>query len=46
VFGQMVWRFRLSYAVGPDHAKFLAAAALMVAFLYLSASSFWRARRR
>ena len=46
VFGQMVWRYRLSFAAGPDHAKLLAAAALMAVFLYLSVSSFWRARRR
>jgi hypothetical protein len=46
VFGQMTWRMRASYAQGPDHQKFLVAAALMLVFLYLSASSFWRARRK
>jgi hypothetical protein len=46
VFGQMVWRSRASYAHGPDHQKFLAAAVLALVFLYLSVSSFWRARRR
>ena len=46
VFGQMVWRTRASYAAGPDHQKFLTAAGLMLVFLYLSASSFWRARKR
>lgn len=46
LFGQMAWRMRASYAVGPDHSKFLMAAALTLAFLYLSASSFWRASRR
>jgi hypothetical protein len=46
VFGQMVWRTRTNYAHGPDHQKFLVAAALMLIFLYLSVSSFWRARRK
>ena len=46
VFGQMVWRMRSNYAHGPDHPKFLMAAGLMLVFLYLSASSFWRARRK
>jgi hypothetical protein len=46
VFGQMAWRMRASYVAGPDHPKFLIAAALTLAFLYLSASSFWRANRR
>jgi hypothetical protein len=46
VFGQMVWRVRLSYAHGPDHQKFLVAGALMLVFLYLSVTSFWRARRK
>lgn len=46
VFGQMAWRMRSNYAQGPDHPKFLVAAGLMLVFLYLSVSSFWRARRR
>jgi hypothetical protein len=46
VFGQMVWRSRLSYLHGPDHQKFLVAGGLMLVFLYLSVSSFWRARRK
>lgn len=46
VFGQMAWRDRTSYASGPDHGRFLMAAGLMLVFLYLSASSFWRARKR
>ena len=46
VFGQNVWRTRLSYAHGPDHQKFLIAAVLLLLFLYLSVSSFWRARRK
>ena len=46
VFGQMAWRMRASYAQGPDHQKFLVAAGLILVFLYLSVSSFWRARRK
>ena len=46
VFGQMTWRLRSNYAQGSDHPKFLVAAGLMLVFLYLSVSSFWRARRK
>jgi hypothetical protein len=46
VFGQTVWRARASYLQGPDHQKFLVAGALMLVFLYLSVSSFWRARKK
>jgi hypothetical protein len=46
VFGQMAWRTRSSFAHGADHLKFLLAAGLMLVFLYLSVSSFWRARRK
>jgi hypothetical protein len=46
VFGQMVWRTRSNYAQGAEHQKFLIAAGLMLVFLYLSVSSFWRARRK
>jgi hypothetical protein len=46
VFAPTLWRTRASYAHGPDHRTFLAAAAIMVVFLYLSISSFWRARKK
>lgn len=46
VFGQMAWRLRLDYAHGPGHPKFLVAAGMTGVFLYLTVSSFWRARRR
>lgn len=46
VFAQMVWRLRDGLMQGPHHAKFLVSAALMLVFLYLCISSFWRARRR
>lgn len=44
--GPALWRTRASYAAGPEHRSFLAAAGICVIFLYLGISSFWRARRR
>jgi hypothetical protein len=41
-----LWRTRMSYAHGPDHRTFVAAALIMAVFLYLGVSSFWRARKR
>jgi len=46
VFSQTLWRTRASAEHGPDHAKFVVAACLVALFLYLTISSFWRARRR
>jgi len=46
VFARGMWRVRACYAHGPDHLRFLAYAALAAVFLYLSVSSFWRARKR
>jgi Ca2+/Na+ antiporter len=46
VFSSTLWRTRASYAHGPDHRTFLVTAGIVLIFLYLSASSFWRARRR
>jgi hypothetical protein len=46
VFGPTVWKTRLSWAHGPDHRTFLVAAGIVLVFLYLSVSSFWRARRK
>jgi hypothetical protein len=46
VFGPTVWRTRMSWAHGPDHRTFLIAAAIVLLFLYLSVTSFLRARRR
>jgi hypothetical protein len=45
-FAPVLWRIRGGWAGGPDHRKFLVTAAVMAVFLYLSVSSFWRARRR
>lgn len=46
VSASYLWRNRASYAFGPEHRGFVAAAAMMAVFLYLGVSSFWRARRR
>ncbi|MDE3147952.1 MAG: hypothetical protein KGL37_00655 [Acidobacteriota bacterium] len=46
VFARGVWHLRANYAQGADHYKFVTDAALMLLFLYLSVSSFWRARRK
>jgi hypothetical protein len=46
VFGPTVWRTRLSWAHGPDHRTFLIAAGIVLLFLYLSVTSFLRARRK
>ncbi len=45
-FAQDIWRTRLSYLAGPQHSRFLVAVALTAVFGYLSASAFWRARRK
>lgn len=46
VFGNWAWKLRTQYATGPDHTRFIVYAGMMLLFLYLSASSFWRARRK
>lgn len=46
VFGNWAWRLRAQYAHGPDHTKFMVYAGMMLVFAYLTASSFWRARRK
>lgn len=45
-FSPVLWRTRASWQQGPDHRAFLAAAVIVVIFLYLGVSSFWRAGRR
>ncbi len=45
-FAPTLWRTRLSYAHGPDHRTFWAAAAIMTIFLYLGVTSFWKARKK
>lgn len=46
VFGNWAWRTRASLNHGPEHTRFLVYAAMAVVFLYLSATSFWRAKRK
>jgi hypothetical protein len=45
-FAPVLWRTRASWAHGADHRTFVVSAAIVVVFLYLSVSSFWRARRK
>ncbi len=46
VFVPTVWRTRASLIAGPDHRTFLSSTIVVVVFLYLGVSSFWRARRK
>jgi hypothetical protein len=46
LFANWAWKLRAEYAQGSEHSKFLVYAALTVVFLYLSVSSFWRAKRK
>jgi hypothetical protein len=46
VFAPTMWRTRLSFLHGPDHRTFIASTVVVVLFLYLAVTSFWRARRR
>lgn len=46
VFAPILWRIRASSLHGPDHKTFLITAGIMVVFLYLSVTSFLRARKR
>jgi hypothetical protein len=46
VFARALWMYRASFAQGPDHQKFLASFPLLLVFLYLSVSAFWRAHRK
>ena len=41
-----LWRAKASWLHGPDHRTFVLCAAITLVFLYLSVSSFWRARRK
>lgn len=44
--GLALWRFKPSHFQGPYDKNFFAAAAIVTVFLYLSVSSFWRARKK
>jgi hypothetical protein len=45
-FSPNLWHMRASWAHGPDHNMFVLTAAIVLLFLYLGVSSFWRARKR
>jgi hypothetical protein len=45
-FSPNLWRMRASWSHGPDHRMFVVTACVVLVFLYLGLSSFWRARRR
>jgi hypothetical protein len=46
VFSPNLWRMRASWRSGPEHATFLVTTGIVALFFYLSASSFWRARKK
>jgi hypothetical protein len=46
VFTPTLWRTRFSYLHGPDHRLFVSSAIVVVLFLYLGVSSFWRAGKK
>ncbi|MGH9606188.1 MAG: hypothetical protein ACRD3N_10885 [Terracidiphilus sp.] len=46
VFGPVLWKARASWEHGPDHRTFVVSAVVVVLFLYLGVSSFWRAWRK
>ena len=46
LFGPWMWRTRASWEHGPDHRTFLISTVIVVLFLYLGISSFWRAWRK
>jgi hypothetical protein len=46
VFAPTLWRAGLSYPHTTDHKTFWSSALVVVVFLYLGATAFWRARRR
>ncbi len=46
VFTRSLWMHRAGWSQGPDHGKFLGSAALLLVFLYLGVTSFWRAWRK
>ena len=45
-FTPNLWRMRDNWAHGPEHNMFLITAGVVLLFLYLGISSFWRARKR
>ena len=46
VFGPKIWKYRMDWLGGPDQRTFWASLVVVVVFLYLGVSSFWRAHRK
>ncbi len=46
VFAPRMWQTRACWEHGPDHRTFVSSAIVVVVFLYLGVTSFWRAHRR
>ena len=46
LFGTRAWPLRAQAVHGPEHIRFLVYAAMTLLFLYLSVSSFWRAKKK
>ena len=46
LFGTRAWPLRAQAVHGPEHVRFLVYAAMTLLFLYLSVSSFWRAKKK
>jgi hypothetical protein len=46
VFAPNLWREAMAYSHTSDHRTFWITLLIVVVFLYLGVSSFWRARRR
>lgn len=46
VFAPNLWRMRASWEHGPEHRMFLLTLGVVVVFLYLGVTSFWRARKK
>ena len=46
VFAPTMWRTRASFIHGPDHRTFISSTIVVLLFLYLAVTSFYRARRR
>jgi hypothetical protein len=46
VFARFAWITHQDYAQGPNHMRFLVYSAVAMVFLYLTVTSFWRARSK